>query len=170
MREARCVPATAVNTAGLASCEELNLQFCAHAVDICQKTVLLFELKELVWLDMYFGRDVWDPLLISAQIVANQCSFYFVLCLWLTFLSALSGHALNLSLIFASRSVSVHHVSVWVVVIANVLALPVWFVDMDIDDIIRSRQCVRSNYELRMSKISSDVYSILIVLSSVPFC
>jgi hypothetical protein len=75
---------------------------------------------------MYFGRDVWDPILITAQIVYIQSSFYAVHCAWLLFLCYIGGHRLSLSLLFSAKSLSIEHTSVWMTVLAHVLSIPVW--------------------------------------------
>jgi hypothetical protein len=64
-----------------------------------------------------------------------------------------SSHSLTLSLIFSARAVSIQHVSVWVVVIAQMLALPVWYVNRFVSLVLL---CLESMPKLRSFHIRSN--------------
>jgi hypothetical protein len=77
---------------------------------------------------MYMGRDIWDPVLIIAQLITNQFSFYLIQSLWIIFLTQLGGKNLNLAMLFAGRSVSLSHTSSWVCIVSHILTFPLWYV------------------------------------------
>lgn len=94
---------------------------------------------------MYFGRDIWDPLLIVSQLVVNQFSFYLVLSTWLILFSTLGGlkvsldsivtfhfckfstfdGQVSLQMIFSSRAVSFSTLNAWSPICAYILTIPV---------------------------------------------
>ncbi|KAK9838838.1 hypothetical protein WJX74_004249 [Apatococcus lobatus] len=81
---------------------------------------------------MFYGSTVWDPVLITAQIITMQCLFYASLGLTLWMFVGAAGAAtslpkgskeasLTLATLFSWRTLSLHHFAGWLVALANVL-------------------------------------------------
>lgn len=76
---------------------------------------------------MFYGSTVWDPVLISAQILTIQCLFYLTLglALWILVGPYVSGH-LVLEAFFGSSLLGVHNFVGWMAILATILnSLPV---------------------------------------------
>jgi hypothetical protein len=53
---------------------------------------------------MFYGANVWDPRLITSQILSMQCIYYVMLGFLLWLLDSVSGNFLSLSQIFGPES------------------------------------------------------------------
>lgn len=75
---------------------------------------------------MFYGSQVWDPILIVAQIVTIQCLFYisYGLLLWILVGPYASGH-LTLEHFFGAGWLGIHSFVAWMAILANICnALP----------------------------------------------
>lgn len=68
--------------------------------------------------------QVWDPLLIIAQIISIQCLFYLGLGLWQTIFFGPYVGNLNVQHIFGWKHMSFHSYLGWMTMAANVINAP----------------------------------------------
>ena len=70
---------------------------------------------------MFYGANVWDPLMIISQIVAMQCLCYLSLGLlqWMVIAPYHSGH-ITLHFIFDWRYLNVHSFNGWLTVVTSI--------------------------------------------------
>eukprot|EP00946_MAST-07B_sp_MAST-7B-sp1_P002179 g2179.t1 len=69
-----------------------------------------------------YGRDVWDPRLILAQMAVMQCTHYLVMGVFYGIFNIVFGTRLSLALFFSWEALSIASTRGWMVIVTNVAA------------------------------------------------